>query len=328
MAPKPPPGEAWNEALLEGANLRLAEEAARAAGVPVERWIERAIRSACTGPGEITVLPPGTAMPESETAPARAGAWRLLAMLAPPLLLLAGFAWLALPPASTGIQVALPPAPQAVVALPPAAAPAGAQAPTDPEKLALWLEPRAKRGDPVAQYRLGTLYALGKGVAKDYARAAPLLRAAADSGLAEAEYDYAVLCEKGLGVAQDPAQAITWYRKAAAQGNADATLSLGYAFAKGIGVGHDMSQAAQWFRRAAEMGVVDAQYNLAFLYEHGDGVPNSRIDAYAWYALAAAKGDKGSEEALDRLAKSFSPGELKAAQARETELQQAVKPEK
>lgn len=326
-----PPGEAWNEALLDGANLRLAEEAARAAGVPIERWLERAIRRACAGPGKITVLPPGAALPEADAAPARRGARRALLLLALPLLLLAGFAWLARPPSGGGIEVALPRAPEAEVALPPApAAPATApdQAPSDPTQLALWLAPRAEHGDALAQYRLGTLYALGKGVAQDYARAAPLLRAAAESGLAEAEYDYAVLCEKGFGVAKDPAQAIAWYRKAAAQGNADAALSLGYAYAKGIGVDRDMAQAAQWFRRAAELGVVDAQYNLAFLYEHGDGVPNSPIDAYGWYGIAAAQGDKGSQDAVDRLARSFSPAQLKAAQARQAELLQSVKPER
>jgi Sel1 repeat len=327
--PQAPPREPWNEALLDGANLRLAEEAAQAAGVPIERWIERAIRRACSGPGKITVLPPG-ALSEADAEPERRSPWRLLPLLAPPLLLLAGFAWLAQPPSGTGIDVALPKAPEAEVALPPAAAPAAPAAepaPSDPAQLALWLEPRAAHGDRVAQYRLGTLYALGKGVAKDYARAAPLLHAAAESGLAEAEYDYAVLCEKGYGVAQDPPQAIAWYRKAAAQNNADAELALGYAYAKGIGVDRDMAQAAQWFRSAAELGVIDAQYNLAFLYEHGDGVAKSTADAYGWYAIAAAKGDQGSKDALDRLAKGLSPAELKAAEAHEAELEKSVKPE-
>lgn len=328
--PQAPPREAWSEALLDGANLRLAEEAAQAAGVPIERWLERAIRRACSGPGKITVLPPG-ALSEAGAEPERRSPWRLLPLLAPPLLLIGAFAWLAQPPTGTGVEVALPKAPQAEVALPPAtapAAPAAEPAPSDPAQLALWLEPRAAHGDPVAQYRLGTLYALGKGVAKDYTRAAPLLHAAAESGLAEAEYDYAVLCEKGYGVAQDPPQAIAWYRKAAAQNNADAELALGYAYAKGIGVDRDMAQAAQWFHQAAEQGVIDAQYNLAFLYEHGDGVPNSPIDAYGWYGIAAAQGDKGSQDAVDRLARSFSPAQLKAAQARQAELLQSVKPER
>jgi hypothetical protein len=334
--------EEWSETLLDRSSLALAEQAAQAAGVPIERWLERAIRRACAGPGRITVLPPGSTVPEQdEEAEPQHGAWRALALLVPPLLLLAGFAFLALPPAGSGLEVALPPAPQAVVALPPpapgAAVPGEAKPsapeaasdtpPTDPAQLALWLAPRAKSGDALAQYRLGTLYALGKGVDKDYARAAPLLRAAAESGLAEAQYDFAVLCENGFGVDKDAGQAIVWYRKAAAQGNADASLSLGYAFAKGIGVDRDMGEAAQWFRRAAERGVVDAQYNLAFLYENGEGVPKSMIDAYGWYSIAAAHGDQGSKQAADRLARTLSPKELKAATARMAELEKTVKSE-
>ena len=318
-------GAVWSEELLDGASFRLAEQAARAAGLSLEAWLERAIRRACAGPGETTVLPPGAAASEPlAAAGARRGWVRLAAMLALPLLLVAGFAFLAGPPGG-GIRVALPPAQNVTVALPPPAAPTTAE-PSDPKALAAWLEPRARGGDALAQYRLGTLYALGKGVDKDYARAAPLLRAAAESGLAEAEYDYGVLCENGFGVARDPPQALAWYRKAAAQGNASAALTLGYAAAKGIGAERDMGEAAQWFRRAAELGLVDAQYNLAFLYEHGEGVEKSAIDAYAWYAIAAAKGDAGAERGVERLAKELAAPQLKAAQARIGELQKSVKP--
>lgn len=325
MSAVTPPEESWSEATLDAPSLRLAEQAARAAGVPIEQWIERTIRHACTGPGETTVLPPGSLLPGGNaeaTAPAGSRLRFALALLAPVAVLLGGFILLALPPPGSGVEMALPPA--KTVALPPPPAP-GATEPADPAELARWLAPRAAKGDALAQYRLGTLYALGKGVAKDYARAAPLLRAAAESGLAEAQYDYAVLCEKGFGVAKDPVQAIAWYRKAAAQGNANAALSLGYAFAKGIGVDREMAAAAQWFRRAAEQGLVDAQYNLAFLYEHGDGVAKSPIDAFGWYSIAAARGDQGSKDAATRLAQTLSPDELKQAEARMIELQQSVK---
>ncbi|MGO8915185.1 MAG: tetratricopeptide repeat protein [Stellaceae bacterium] len=321
-------GEAWSEDLLDGASLRLAEQAARAAGVPLEAWLERAIRRACAGPGDITVLPPGAAPPEELIAVGAGGsAWRIVVALALPLLLIGGFAILALPPAGSGVRMALPPARSVDVALPPATAPQG-QEPSDPRQLAAVLEPRAKAGDALAQYRLGTLYALGKGVDKDYARAAPLLRAAAESGIAEAQYDYAVLCENGFGVPQDAAQALEWYRKAAAQGNADAALSLGNAFAKGIGAPRDMAEASQWFRRAAEFGLVDAQYNLGFLYENGEGVTKSPVDAYVWYAIAGARGDNGAQQAADRIAKELSAAQLKDALRRLGELQKSIKSER
>jgi hypothetical protein len=321
---------AWSEDLLDGASFRLAEQAARAAGLPLEAWLERAIRRACAGRGETTVLPPGAAIPGTAGEEVKRRGWGgLAALLVPPLLLLiAGFAFLAAPPAGRGVRLALPPA-TTTVALPspaPSAPPAGAVEPSDPKALAQWLAPRAESGDAVAQYRLGTLYALGKGVDKDYARAAPLLRAAAESGLAEAEYDYGVLCENGYGVARDAVEALAWYRKAAAQGNASAALALGYAYAKGIGGERDMGDAAQWFRRAAELGLVDAQYNLAFLYEHGEGVAKSEIDAYAWYTLAASSGDAGAARGVERLGKTLTAQQVKAAEARVAELRKSLRP--
>jgi Sel1 repeat-containing protein len=317
--------QAWSEDLLDGASFRLAEQAARAAGLPLEAWLERAIRRACAGPGETTVRPPGATAPGGLIA-GRGSALRLAAALVLPLLLLLGFVLLALPPVGSGTRVALPPAHGIEVALPPPGLP-GDQEPTDPRQLALWLAPRAKAGDALASYRLGTLYALGKGVDKDYARAAPLLRAAAESGVAEAQYDYAVLCQSGFGVAQDPAQALEWYRKAAAQGNADAALGLGNAFAKGVGVARDMATAAQWFGRAADLGLADAQYNLAFLYENGEGVTKSPLDAYVWYAIAGARGDPGAQKAADRMAKELSPAQMKDALARLAALQKSIKSE-
>ena len=329
-APKP---AAWSADLIDARSLTLAEQAAQAAGLPLESWLERAIRRACAGPGETTVLPPGSTVVAAENADvAPTSRWRHALLLLPPLLLLAGFVVLALPHGGPELEVALPRAPQAEVALlPPSAASPGATAetaPSDPTQLALWLAPRAAKGDALAEYRLGTLYALGKGVDKDYARAAPLLRAAAESGLAEAQYDYGVLCENGFGVPKDAGQAIDWYRKAAAQGNANAALSLGYAYAKGIGAARDMGQAAQWFHRAAELGLVDAQYNLAFLYENGEGVEKSLIDAFGWYSIAAAHGDAGAKEASDRIAHELSATDLVAATTRMMELQKSVTPQR
>lgn len=325
--PEAATGETWSEDLLDGASFRLAERAARAAGLSVEAWIERAIRRACAGAGDVVVLPPGAGAPDRAIiARAGRGSWRLVLALAVPLLLAGGFALLATPRLGSGTHMALPPAHDVVLTLPPGAS--SDREPSDPRELAAWLEPRAKAGDALAQYRLGTLYALGKGVDKDYARAAALLRTAAESGLAEAEYDYAVLCENGFGVAKDPVQALVWYRKAAAQGHANAALALGYASAKGIGTPRDMAAAAQWFRRGAELGLVDAQYNLGFLYEHGEGVTASPIDAYIWYAMAGSLGDAGAQQSANRIAKSLPPAQMKDALARLSALRQSIQNER
>ncbi len=234
-------------------------------------------------------------------------------------------------PASAPRQTALAKPPQApAVKSPPGKAPDktgkvdNAEPPTDPQKLAPWLEQRAGNGDAVAQYRLGVLYALGEGVTQDYQRAAALFKAAATAGVTEAEYNIAVMYSEGLGVDRDPSQAMEWYRKSAAQGSGNAAFNLGVAYSNGVGVEQSMEQAAQWFRRAAEAGVVNAQFNLGLLYERGNGVPASQTEAYAWYSAAATRGDAGAAQRRDRLASTLSPTVLKDAQTRADQIQSSI----
>lgn len=53
---------------------------------------------------------------------------------------------------------------------------------------------------------------------KDYAKALPLLRKAADQGVASAQFNLGVMYLVGQGVTRDDKQAVSWFRKGAAQG--------------------------------------------------------------------------------------------------------------
>jgi TPR repeat protein len=192
-------------------------------------------------------------------------------------------------------------------------------------KLAASLEPKAAAGDHVAEYRLGILFALGKGVPRDYERSAKLLQTAAESGLTEAEYDYGVLYDKGLGVPRDSGEAVHWYAKAAQKGHPPAALNLGYAYAEGLGVTRNLPEAARWFRRAADAGLVNAEFNLAYMYEQGAGVTKSVVDADAWYSVAAEKGDRGAQDALERIEATLSPRQATQAKARVKLIKRAIR---
>jgi localization factor PodJL len=326
----------WQERIIEPETRQLAARAAEAAGLTLEDWIERAIRRSCALDGTLsaTNAAAATAPAGAELAPESSlRLWRAAALLALPLLITAGIAYLATRPADIrgrAVVIELPRQPAAAIIatapLPPALP--GDKEPTDPAQLAQWLAPRAAAGDALAQYRLGALYAMGKGIERDYARAAPLLRASAEAGLAEAQFDLGVLLENGLGLAADPEAATGWYRKAAAQGSAEAALNLGYAAAKGLGVRKDLAEAARWFHRAAELGAPDGQYNLAYLYEHGGGVPKSLANAYLWYSIAAAQGDNGARDAAERLARDLSAKQLSDAKARATAIPAAASGER
>jgi len=59
-------------------------------------------------------------------------------------------------------------------------------------------------------------------------------RARAEAGEAIAQYNLGVLYAVGRGVPQDDAEAVRWYRLAAEQGDADAQNNLGFMYANGL----------------------------------------------------------------------------------------------
>ena len=104
----------------------------------------------------------------------------------------------------------------------------------------------------------------------------------------------------GKGVPQDAAKAFEWYQKAAAQGNADAQTRLGDMYALGAGVPKNYAKAAECYRKAAEavkfgrkvtfFGDAEAQFTLGLAYLDGNGVPKSEVTAFEFVQKAADQG--------------------------------------
>lgn len=174
----------------------------------------------------------------------------------------------------------------------------GEGVPRDYVKAAFWYRDAARRGSVRAQSSLGSAYADGQGVPRNYAEAAYWYHKAAGKGDVAAQYDLGVLYAKGQGVRQSDVNADRWYRRAAKQGDSNAQSSLGMAYANAQGVPRNYAKAAQWFRRAAEHGNSDAQYDLGVLCATGQGVPRDDIRAYKWWMLARAdsRGDTAAAE--------------------------------
>ena len=61
------------------------------------------------------------------------------------------------------------------------------------------------------------MYANGKGISRNYSKAAKWLRKAADQGIASAQYNLGLMYANGNGVPKDYSEAEKWYRKAADQ---------------------------------------------------------------------------------------------------------------
>jgi len=153
---------------------------------------------------------------------------------------------------------------------------------------------RAERGDPEAQFKLGSFYSKGKGVPTDFVEAVRWYRKSAELGYAKAEYNLGYMYQEGKGVPQDHAEAVRWCRKAAEQGYARAQDGLGVMYYRGEWVAVDYVEAVRWYRRAAEQGNEDARYNLGYMYYYGLGVLRDRVEADRLFHQAA---DQGSEQA-------------------------------
>ncbi|HVM47251.1 MAG TPA: protein kinase [Candidatus Acidoferrum sp.] len=114
--------------------------------------------------------------------------------------------------------------------------------------LALLL-PAALKGDPVAQHRVGVMYALGQGVDQNFG------------------------------------EATRWFRKAAEQGQGEAQFSMGLRYHEGQGVPRNPVEAARWFKLAADQGITLAASALAGCYAKGDGVAPDLVEAYVYRVL-------------------------------------------
>lgn len=157
---------------------------------------------------------------------------------------------------------------------------------------------------------------------KDYVKAVQLWRPLADAGVAAAQYRLGVMYAEGKGVPRNDAEAAVWFERAAKQGDATAQYDLGASYAEGIGVPKDMVAAAKWFRLAAEQGLPLAQLNLGLLHASGAGVPQDNVEAMKWidlaiYALPPGGPRSDAARALGDIATKMTPEQIQEARSRE-----------
>ncbi|NLS02239.1 hemagglutinin [Rhizobium sp. P32RR-XVIII] len=174
----------------------------------------------------------------------------------------------------------------------------------------------ARGGDPLALFEIGARYTEGRnGLPADQAQAANWYQLAADRGFAPAQYRLGSMYEKGTGVARDIGKARAFYEQAASQGNASAMHNLAVLYASGALGQQDYAAAASWFTKAADLGITDSQFNLAILFARGNGVTQDLGESYKWFAIAAQGGDKDAAAKRDEVAKAMKSADLEKARA-------------
>jgi len=157
-----------------------------------------------------------------------------------------------------------------------------------------WYRKAAERGYFEAQFKLGEMYANGKGVAKDDVEALKWYRKAAEQRYATTQFNHlGAMYYDGEGAPEDAAEAVEWYRKLTEQGSHGreliqrAQFQLGFIYSNGEGVAQDHVEAAKWYREVAEQGHAKAQYLLGDMYFNGTGVTKDHVEALKWYRKAA-----------------------------------------
>ncbi|WP_349368407.1 tetratricopeptide repeat protein [Salinarimonas sp.] len=164
------------------------------------------------------------------------------------------------------------------------------------------LDEAAEAGHPRAAYNLALLLLASEDEA-DLARAADLMRQAAEADLPAAQHGYGVLLAEGRGVEEDRIAATAWFSRAARNGDVSGMVEFAIALFNGEGIAPNPEEAARWFREAAFRGNAIAQNRLARLHAEGRGVPQDPIEAASWHLMAASQGltDAWLDERLDAL---------------------------
>lgn len=164
------------------------------------------------------------------------------------------------------------------------------------------LEYAAASGHPIAQWKLGRMYAEGDGVQQDDVRAFEYFREVADAhadespGTPRARFvanafvalgNYYLDGIPSSTVKADPDRAREMFTYAASYfGDPDAQYHLGRMYLEGHGGVKDARQAARWLQLAANKGQYQAQAMLGAMLFKGEAVPRQGAKGLMWLTLA------------------------------------------
>lgn len=222
------------------------------------------------------------------------------------------------------------------------------------DKAAMHCVAAAEHDDTGSQAALGWMYLHGRGVPRNDAEAARLIKTAAEHGNIAAFAVLGGMYLNGVGVPRDPEEARKWITKAADAGHEGAQVMLGNLYVGETGGGADsamarasaagsvagssdgaaepreVSQAAsepdphaavKWYRKAAKNGSAAGQAALGEAYRMGMGVDQDNVEAYMWYTLAAEQGSRAAADARDLIAPGMTPKEIAKAEEKARDWQ-------
>ena len=182
----------------------------------------------------------------------------------------------------------------------------------------------ADGGQPLAQWKLGRMYARGDGVPRDDIKAYNYFERLVESyneddpdrpdipAISNAFVSVGVYCLNGIPnseIKPDPERALEMFQYAATNfGDSDAQYNLARMYMDGAaGLARNNMRAARWLALAADKGHHPAQALLGHLLFLGEGVPRQRARGLMWLTLAK-NGAQGAKDdwIRDLLAKDLA----------------------
>ncbi|NNJ32055.1 MobP3 family relaxase [Lacrimispora defluvii] len=135
-------------------------------------------------------------------------------------------------------------------------------------------------------------------ILQDFEKALKLFITEAERGNVLATFDIGRIYADGLGVEKNPDKANNHYVKALAGFQEVESIKawkyteyrIGKMFATGLGTEKNYQKAAQWFDLSADKKYKYAQYSLGALYHRGQGVEQDFQTAFALYLKSAKQG--------------------------------------
>lgn len=217
--------------------------------------------------------------------------------------LIAGLASAAVPAhAFDGAPVSQDNATIPVVSAQPGTAPVLKKVAAPPDTTLTSLQYAAEGGHPVAQWKLGQMYANGDGVTQDDVRAfeyfSRIANAHAEDNPSAPQAAIVANAFVALGryyldgipnskIKPDAERAREMFSYAASYfGNADAQYDLARLYLKGIGAPRDTKYGARWLGLAAQKGQHQAQAMLGQMLFNGDQLPRQAARGLMWLTLA------------------------------------------
>ncbi|HZQ11379.1 MAG TPA: tetratricopeptide repeat protein [Pseudolabrys sp.] len=185
------------------------------------------------------------------------------------------------------------------------------------EKAVHSLEYAAENGHPLAQWKLGRMYAEGEGVKHNDLKAFEYFRRIADSHAEDnpdtREARFVANAFVALGqyylagipdseVRKDPERAREMFAYAASYfRDPEAQYYLARLYLDGIGAPRDPRTAARWFGLSAHKGLCKAQAMLGAMLFTGDHIPRQAARGLMWLTLAKDSADAGDQAWIGRL---------------------------